>query len=170
MRNSIIAIALGTGMAMVAGAAFQADAATESSSHQKAFMTTAIQGDMAEVQMGKLAQERGASAKVKQFGQTLVTDHSANLDKAKQVASSLNITPPSQPSSKEQAVYEKVSKLSGPSFDRAFAKDMVRDHEKDIAMFKKEAKGSGPVAQYAQQTLPTLHKHLQIAESIEGHK
>jgi putative membrane protein len=46
---------------------------------------------------------------------------------------------------------------------------MVKDHKKDIAVYKREAKSSGPAASYAAQSLPTLHKHLQLAESLERH-
>src|SRR5689334_13749393 len=67
---------------------------TAPSNADSMFMRDAVQGDLAEVQMGKLAQQKGASEKVKQFGQKLVTDHSANLDKAKSVAQSLGVTAP----------------------------------------------------------------------------
>jgi hypothetical protein len=45
---------------------------------------------------------------------------------------------------------------------------MVKDHKKDIAEYKKEAKTSNsPASSYAQATLPDLHKHLRLAESLE---
>jgi putative membrane protein len=48
---------------------------------------------------------------------------------------------------------------------------MVEDHQKDIAEFKKEAgSGQGPVPQLAAQTLPTLEKHLRIAQSLKTEK
>src|SRR5690242_1049338 len=48
----------------------------------KRFVMEAIQGDMAEVKMGQLAQEKGESQAVKQFGETLVNDHGAHQQKA----------------------------------------------------------------------------------------
>jgi putative membrane protein len=64
--------------------------------------------------------------------------------------------------------YLHLAALSGRSFDRAFVKDMIRDHEKDIADFLKEAKaGSGEAAAYAKASLPTLEKHLHLAASLQ---
>jgi putative membrane protein len=66
-------------------------------------------------------------------------------------------------------MYERLSKLSGADFDRAYARAMVKDHEKDIAAFQKEAEsGADPqIRQFAAQTLPTLQSHLQEAKQME---
>jgi putative membrane protein len=57
--------------------------------------------------------------------------------------------------------------LSGEAFDRAFAKNMVDDHKKDIRTYEKEAKKSNdPAAGYANEALPTLKKHLEAAQSL----
>lgn len=134
------------------------------------FMKQAMQSDMAEIQMGKLAQEKGADQQVKDFGQTLVNDHQQNLDKAKSLAQTIGMTPPDSVSAEQKATYNKLSKLSGRQFDREFAQHMVQDHKKDITEFERESKKSGDVANFAQDTLPVLKKHLQIAESINGHQ
>jgi putative membrane protein len=133
---------------------------------QKKFITEAIQGDLAEVKMGQLAQQKGQSQQVKQFGQMLEKDHGMHEQKAKQMAESMGVTPPSQPSSDHQAIYNKLSKLSGAEFDKEFAQAMVKDHREDISDFEKEAKNSGTLGNFAQQTLPTLQKHLQMAQQI----
>ncbi len=77
------------------------------------------------------------------------------------------MTPPTEPNAEQKKMYV-LSKLSGAQFDKAFAKDMVSDHKKDIAKFEKEAKKHGPVVQFAQQTLPVLQKHLKMAQDIEN--
>jgi len=59
--------------------------------------------------------------------------------------------------------------MSGSGFDKDFAADMVKDHQKAIDMFQKEA-DSGDRAQvtdFAKQTLPTLKKHLKTAQSLQ---
>jgi putative membrane protein len=129
-------------------------------------MKEAIQGDLAEVKVGQLAQQKGESQDVKQFGQTLQQDHSQNLQQAQQLAQQDGMTPPTEPNAEQKKMYDKLSKLSGAQFDKAFAKDMVSDHKKDIAKFEKEAKKHGPVAQFAQ--LPVLQKHLKMAQDIEN--
>lgn len=143
-------------------------AALAASQTDQAFMRKAIQGDMAEVQMGQLAQQKGGSQQVKSFGQTLINDHQANEQKADQIAKQIGVTPPNSPSAQQKADYDRLSRLSGTAFDRRFAAMMVMDHRQTIDAFRRQSRMSnGAVGQYAKQTLPTLEKHLRMAERIE---
>lgn len=135
-----------------------------------AFLQKAIQGNLAEIKVGQLAQQKGASEGVRHFGTVLEQDHSKANSQAMTAASAMGVTPPAEPSHKEQAEYRHLASLSGSQFDRAFVKAMVKDHKKDIAEYKKEAAASNSqAASYAQQILPNLQKHLQLAESLERH-
>jgi len=135
------------------------------------FMTEAMQGNLAEIAVGKLAQQKGQSDGVRSFGQMLVSDHSANNEKAMSVAQSMGVSPPSEPSKKQQSVYDRLAKLSGENFDREFAKAMVEDHKTDIGEFEKQAKKKNdPAADFANETLPTLRKHLEKAQSLASGK
>jgi putative membrane protein len=146
---------------LVSGSAWAQDKASRS------FLTEAIQGNLAEVQMGQLAQKNGSSDAVKQFGQMLVKDHSESNQEAMSVASSMGVSAPTQPNSKQKATYNRLAKLTGEQFDRAFAKDMVADHKSDIKAFEKEATKNDAAGNFAKDTLPTLRKHLQAAESLQ---
>lgn len=132
------------------------------------FLTETMQGDMAEVQMGKLAQQKGQSEDVKQFGQMLEQDHSQHLQQSQQEAQQLGVTAPQGPNAKQKVTYERMSKLAGAQFDKQFAQHAVADHKKDIAEYQREAKSKGPLAQYAEQTIPVLQKHLKAAQGLEG--
>jgi len=135
------------------------------------FITEAIQGNLAEIAVGKLAQQKGQSDGVRSFGAQLVSDHTAANDKAMSVAQSMGVSPPSEPNKKQKTVYDRLSKLSGENFDREFAKAMVDDHKNDIREFEKEAKKKNdPAAEFANQTLPTLRKHLEMAQSLASGK
>lgn len=135
------------------------------------FISKAIQGNLAEVALGKLAQEKGTSDGVKSFGQMLVTDHSSANDKAMALAKTLGVQPPAEPSKAQKATYEKFSKLSGAAFDREFIKHMVDDHKKDIREFQAAAKQKDErVRAFAQETLPVLQKHLDTAQSLASAK
>jgi putative membrane protein len=140
----------------------------KASKAEQHFLTEAMQGDMAEVQLGKLAQQKGQSEDVKQFGQMLEQDHSQHLQQAQQEAQQLGVTAPQQLDAKHKATYERMSKLTGAQFDKQFTKHEVADHKKDIAEYQKQAKSKGPLAQFAQQTVPVLQKHLQTAQAAEG--
>lgn len=130
------------------------------------FITKAIQGNLAEVKMGQLAQEKSQTESVKTFGEQLVKDHTDANEKATAVAQTLGVKAPTEPNAKQRSDYAKMSKLSGASFDRQFASHMVMDHKKDIAAYQADAKKSDPTAAYASETLPTLQEHLQTAQAL----
>jgi putative membrane protein len=132
------------------------------------FLTEAIEGNLAEVQMGELAQKNGNSDGVRSFGQMLQKDHSEANQKATAAASSLGMTPPTAPNSKQKADYDRMAKLTGAKFDQEFVKHMIADHKKDIREYDKQAKKTDAAASYAKEALPTLHKHLETAQSLAG--
>ncbi len=134
------------------------------------FMMKAAEGGMAEVQMGQLAQQNGQSQAVKDFGKRMVDDHTKANDQLKQVATQQGITLPAGVSSKDKSEYERMSKLNGDAFDKAYAKMMVSDHKKDIAEFQREANSGSSidVKAFASQTLPTLQDHLKMAEQMNS--
>lgn len=134
-----------------------------------AFMHKAAMGGMAEVEMGNLAQQKAASDQVKQFGARMVQDHSKANDQLKQIASSKGVTLPASPDKKSQQTMDKMQKLSGAAFDKAYMSDMVADHKHDIAEFQKEAKSGkdADVKAFAEKTLPTLQEHLKMAEAAD---
>jgi putative membrane protein len=135
------------------------------------FITKAIQGNLAEVSLGKLAQDKGNGDGVRSFGQMLVTDHSSANEKAIGVAKDIGVQPPTEPSKAQKATYDKLSKLSGAAFDREFIKHMVDDHKKDIREFQAASKLKDErVRSFAQETLPTLQKHLDRAQSLASAK
>ena len=134
----------------------------------KKFMREAAEGGLAEVELGKLATEKASSEEVKKFGQRMVDDHSKANEELKQLASSKSVNLPSDLTAKDKMTKERLSKLSGESFDRAYMQDMVKDHKKDVADFARESnRAKDPdVKQFASKTLPTLKDHLKEAEGI----
>jgi len=130
------------------------------------FLTEAVEGNFAEVQMGELAQKNGQSSEVKFYGQMLASDHNAANQKAMEAAKSLGGNAPPGPNAKQKADHDKMAKMNGAAFDKMFAQHMVADHKKDIAAYQKASKKQDPAGQYAQGALPTLQKHLQEAEKL----
>jgi len=152
---------------LVAGLIISSPSFAQDKASQK-FLKEAMEGNLAEVQMGELAQKNGGSDRVRSFGQMLQKDHSDANTKAKSAANSLGMSPPNAPNSKQKAMYDRMSKMSGQNFDREFAKHMVEDHKKDIKEYEKEAKKNDAAGAYAKEALPTLHKHLETAQSLSG--
>jgi putative membrane protein len=151
-----------------AGAALSQDFGM-SASPDGAFATKAASGGMAEVKLGRLAQDKGTSNAVTDFGKQMEVDHSKANDQLKNVASRNNVALPIDLSAEDRAEYDRLSGMSGSDFDKAYAEAMVKDHQKDIADFKKEAtEGKNPdIKTFATQTLPTLQGHLKGAQAME---
>ncbi|HWQ34678.1 MAG TPA: DUF4142 domain-containing protein [Blastocatellia bacterium] len=131
----------------------------------RTFMMKAAEGGMAEVALGELATKQAGSDDVKQFGQRMVDDHGKANRELMDLAARKGVTLPSDMGAKEKALKTKLEKLSGAEFDREYMREMLKDHEKDVAMFEKEAKNGrdAEVKAWAEQTLPTLRDHLKLA-------
>jgi putative membrane protein len=134
------------------------------------FITKAAQGNMAEVKLGQLAQDKASNQAVKDFGKQMVDDHTKALDNLKKVASDDGVSMPSSINAKDQALYDRLSKLSGSDFDRQYMAAMVKDHETDVAEFRKESNSAktANVKEYASTTLPTLEEHLTHAKDVNS--
>jgi putative membrane protein len=141
-------------------------------STDRRFVMDAAMGGMTEVELGRLATERGASDALKQFGQRMVDDHSSANTELTQLASGKAIQLPTALDAKHQALVAKMSRLSGAAFDRAYAKQMVKDHDKTVALFQGEAARGmdADLKTFAQKTLPTLQEHLRMARALPNGK
>jgi putative membrane protein len=131
-------------------------------------MKKAADGGLAEVELGKLAAEKGSSQEVKDFGQRMVDDHSKANDQLKQLASQKHVELPQQTSPKHAATKAKLEKLSGEDFDKSYIAEMLKDHKQDVAEFKRESKSAhdDDVKSFAGQTLPTLQEHLKQVQNL----
>lgn len=166
LRNSTLALALAAAFALAASGAQAQSQKADSAS--KGFIKNAIEGNYAEINVGKLAQEKGKSEGVKQFGKMLVDDHTAANAKAIAAAKEIGVSPPTGSSLMEKGTYLKLKLLSGESFDKSFAKSMVSDHKSDIKEYQKQAASDDPAGKFAKEALPTLRKHLQEAEQLQS--
>jgi putative membrane protein len=146
----------------------QAGSSTSATAADKHFVTAALRGGMAEVELGKLAAEKGTSDDVKQFGQKMVTDHTQLGDQMKQVAQQIGATQPSAMSAADLALVAKLKVLSGNAFDKAYIQAMVKDHENDLGDFNKEIAGgsSSVVKDAAREGAKVIQEHLDMIKKI----
>jgi putative membrane protein len=133
------------------------------------FIQSAADAGLAEVQLGKLAQERAANQSVVAFARRMVDDHSRANDELKRLAAKKGITLPSRPDATHEAARDRLAKLSGPAFDRAYMEMMTTDHNQAVEDFR-HASRSNPdadVRAFASRTLPTLEEHQTEARRIQ---
>lgn len=105
------------------------EAKTDVSRGDRDFVNDQMIAGMAEIELGKMAAQKGASAQVKRFGQMMVDDHTRAGNELKQVATTFNIPEPTQLDDKHRDLQEKLSKLSGADFDREYMDAMVDGHQ-----------------------------------------
>ena len=131
------------------------------------FVMNAAKGGQMEVEMGRLAMKRGHTAAVRSFGRRMVTDHTKAGNQLKVLARKKSITLPTTMDAEAHAEMERLAKLSGAEFDRAYMELMVSDHEKDVGEFQTEATNGtdADIKAFAAKTLPTLRTHLSLAQS-----
>jgi putative membrane protein len=146
-----------------------ASAPTAQNFGDQAFVTKAMEGGMAEVELGKLAADKSQSQDVKQFAEKMVNDHSQMGDKwFKPVAKEIGVSEPKGPSKKDKKLIEKLQGLSGQEFDTQYIQAMLKDHKEDLKDFQTEAQAAQDpnVKQIAEQGTKVVSQHLQMIEQI----
>jgi putative membrane protein len=128
------------------------------------------QGNIAEVELGKLAEKQAASDEVKKFARQMVDDHGKMLEEQQQLAKQKSVQTPRGPGRQHRAELRKLEKLSGEQFDRAYMNDMVKDHEKDLKLVQEAQHNvKDPELKAAlEKSAPVIQKHLEMAKQIAG--
>lgn len=133
------------------------------------FVEDAAIGGMAEVQFGQLATQRAQHQAVRDFGNTMVSDHTPANQRLMTIAATLGITPPDKLDFMHRHTYRKLNKAEGREFDEDYIKSQVKDHEKMIELMEDQIKEgqNAELKQFATDLLPKLREHLQTAQRIE---
>ena len=155
-------------LAFAVGAALAVTLAATSQSDEQTFIKEAVQGNLAEVQLGELAAQRAETDTVRKFGETLRMDHQATLQRATNLAKSLKVEPPTDPSTEARGIYKALAQLSGGEFDAAFVNHMITLHEAAIAVYSRTANSDDDgVAAMVADALPRLKAHLAMAQALQ---
>jgi len=134
----------------------------------QSFLRKTLEDDIAQEQMGQLAAQKSPSDDVKQFGQKMAQIHEQLTNQIMPVAKKLGVDKPKQPSKRDRQEIEKLQALSGPDFDAAFIRAMLKDQQSDLKDFKDEAEGAQDpnLQQLAKMDEPVLNQHLQILQKL----
>ena len=103
------------------------------------FLRKAAAGGLAEVQLGKLATEKGSAQPVRDFGQKMVDDHTKLNGELAPLADAAGVMIPKKLSKNDQSEFDKLSGLAGDAFDKEYIAFMVKDHHEDLREFHMEA-------------------------------
>jgi putative membrane protein len=163
LRASVGVFALG-----VTCTTFARSATNSLTSADSSFMKDAAADGMAEVRMGRMALDKSADAGVKALAQRIVDDHTRANDQLESLAARKQTSLPAAPTADAQREGQRLMAMKGSAFDRAWAKDMVSDHQKAVKLFTSASTTAtdSEVKAFAGTTLPTLKTHLQMAEQL----
>lgn len=136
----------------------------------KTFVKRVAQINVDEQKLGQLAQQKGNSDAVKDFGKRMVDDHSNAQSRLESIAQKEGVTLPTQPDKRASKFEQQLSSKSGTQFDQAYLRHMIAGHRKAIALLQHEIKNGKDqdIKSYAQNTLPTIQEHLRMAQQAVG--
>ena len=130
------------------------------------FVTEAATSDMFEIQAGKLAAGR-TTGDVQSFANQMVTDHS-KTEELTGLAKSANIPLPTEITSSQKSMMDKLNGLQGNDFAKQYMDDQVSAHEDAVSLFDRYGKGgdNAQLKDWAGTTLPVLQHHLDMAQGL----
>lgn len=165
LRTSILALAVGV-LALTGGNGAGAAPPLDGRGGRD-FLRLAVRADNGEIALGRLAIRRAASAEVRAFARLLVADHGRSRQLALDLARPGGVTEPMDTSAQAQAELGRLRALSGRAFDREFVRYIAADHRMIVHDYRAEAaRRQGRASRLAQLTVPTLRKHLRMAQAL----
>jgi putative membrane protein len=163
---------LGLGLAVAVLAAPAAAPAQTSGSGMSRddvqFVDKAARDGLAEVDLGRVAQQRATGDAVRGFGARMVEDHSRANEELRVIVQRKGHMMPHAVDQQHGALRDRLTGLSGHEFDRVYMSEMVRDHEAAVRDFERQARtgDDADVKAWAAKTLPALREHLRLAQDI----
>ena len=132
------------------------------------FATKAAGGGMAEVALGKLAQQKSTNSQIQSFGAMMVTDHGKANDELAAIAKTKNITLPDSVDADHKQKIADLSKMSEKDFDKAYVDAMIDGHKKTLKLMQDEATNGkdADLKAFAAKVAPTVQIHLDAINKI----
>lgn len=131
------------------------------------FLLQAFNGRMIATDNAKLAMKKGTTPQMRQFGKRMVKEQNEMYKAIKPLGASRNAVFPKSVNYIDPKIGNKLSKLSGPDFNRAYINRTVADLEKDIALFKQASTSKNKeTASLAKEFLPVLEAQLTDVQQL----
>jgi putative membrane protein len=153
-----------TTMAHLTPAVAQTAAQHAALASDSSFMQTAGSLGLLQVKLGKLAQEKGSSEVVRDFGKRMMAEYSKTNEElaagAKQAAYPRPVL--LRP---HQQIFDRFNSISKSAFDKSYMAEMVSEHDDMAGLFQKEAKDGRvqSIKQLASSMLPAVQQHQALA-------
>jgi len=125
----------------------------------RAFLAWAIQIEIQQQDMGRIAERRAQAAAIPEFGDYLVRRHQQAQQRLEIAASRLGAALSSKLSATHLRVQSRFRSIPSPSFDSAFIRHEIGDYRYFLQHFETASRTGGPlVRQYATSEIAKLRE------------
>jgi putative membrane protein len=134
------------------------------------FVKSLAIGGRAEVELGKLAEQRSSDPDVDAFGGRMAKDHGGSNAKLASLARSARIELPKDLDAEHASARDALSRLEGARFDLAYVEGQIKDHQKaaNLLMYEIAQGQHSGLRAYATETLPVVMHHLESARALHA--
>jgi putative membrane protein len=148
--------------ATVSGAQTAAKNATLSA--DSSFIATTGSLGLLQLQLGKLAQEKGSNAAVKDFGKRMVDEY-AKLNEELAAGAKQAAYPAPVLLRQHQQILDRFVSTGRSSFDKKYMAEMVSEHQEAARLFQQESERGKVTSlkELASKLLPTVQQHADLA-------
>ncbi len=169
-RQNLATMAMFPVLLMVPAMVATAQNSNENQGQEKTFAQDMAQANVAEIELGKLAQQKGSNTAIRDLGSRMVQDHTQMNDQLKDWARTNNVSLPTGVTTTQADQKRKLEGLSGQALDQAYLSDMLSDHQHDVQKVQRLAETAQDphVKELAKEVLPKLEDHLRLAENDAG--
>ena len=169
VKHLISAAVTGLLLSAAMGAAPAAAQQAKSLASDSSFIQMAGSVGLLQLKLGKLAEKKGSTAAVVEFGKRMVTDYSkANEELA--AAAKQAAFPAPVLLRQHQQIFDRFNRMGRSSFDKAYIAEMVERHREEVQLFRQESEGGRvqSLKQLASRMLPELQQRLTLATQTAG--
>lgn len=140
---------------------------TANPSDAQGFVAAAAASDMFEIEAGKLAQQKGQSQAVKDFGAMMEREHTKSTADLKTAAADAGATVAPQMTAKQQSDLAALQGASG-NFDQLYKTQQVAAHEQALTLLRNQSSNGSAASlkAFAAKTAPVVEKHLAEARKL----
>lgn len=132
------------------------------------FAMKAAQSDMTEIKTSQLALKKSKNPQVLSYAREMIQAHTDSSNKLKPIAARLNLAMPKNLGSENQALVNRLSRLSGTQFDRDYTIGQAQGHAKTKAAFETELQQgqNSDLKAFANEILPVVTMHLEMIQKM----
>jgi putative membrane protein len=169
VKNLVAAAVTGLFLSAAVGPAPAAAQQPKSLASDSVFIQRASSVGLLQVKLGQLAEKKGTSPAVVEFGKRMVTDYSKANEELKAAAKVAGFPAPAL-LRQDQQIFDRFNGMGRSSFDKAYMAEMVEHHSEEVRLFQRESAGGRvqSLKQLAARMLPDTEQRLSLARQTAG--